>query len=438
MLKQIFKQLWRRRGANVWTGLELLIVFGLVWFMVDYFFVITYNYHLPDYWNGKHAWQINIAEYPPDHPDYSEAENTKQAKLDNKNRLLRLFASQPGVESIAVSFWGSTPGTGSYNGNGFRISGDTVSNPIGGQVILFDPAFDYFRTFDYSQQNGKRPISVADFDFSNPNGIILSRAAAKRLFPDGDDPVGKEIMSGDHKYPEGLKYYTVTGVIDDTKRFPYRRPEVKYYGEMRMDTTNLDASASISIRSSAAISDSRFAEDFRTKMLVEARAGNFYFKSITPFSKILAENEKQFGIFNEIVTRVVLMTFFLLNIILCVVGTFWYRVNSRREETGIRKALGATPAGVRNIFLLEGLCLLSIAALLAMIAEYQFVHAGLIETMGRGNIADGAYLTDQPIPRFIITNGITWAIMAAVISAAIWIPAKRAAAMQAADALHYE
>jgi ABC-type antimicrobial peptide transport system permease subunit len=134
------------------------------------------------------------------------------------------------------------------------------------------------------------------------------------------------------------------------------------------------------------------------------------------------------------------MTFVLLNIILCGVGTLWSRVNARREETGIRQALGETQWGIRNLYLLEGICLLCIAALLAMVIEYQFVHAGMIETMGRGrgNLVDSAYLTDRTIPRFLITNGITWLIMAAVIFAAIWIPARRAAAMQAADALHYE
>ena len=437
MLKQIFKQLWRRRGANVWTGLELLIVFGLVWFMIDYFFMLSYNYNLPDYWNCKHTWEIQIAEYPVDHPDYSEAESNKQSQLDNMKRMLRIIADQPGVESVGVSYWGSNPGSGSYNGTGYRLPNDTTANNVNGQIMLFDPEYDYFRTFAFSTGNGKQPVSVADFDFSNPRAIILSRAAAKELFPGVENPVGREIVSGE-RGAGNIESYTVAGVIDDTKRFPYRRPETKFYREMRMDTSNLDAWPNISIRSSTAISDKKFIEGFRPKILEEARAGNFYCKGITSYDKILEENEKFFGIYNEILIRIILMSFFLFNIILCVVGTFWYRVNARREETGIRKALGATAAGIRNLFLLEGLCLMTIAALGAMIVEYQFVNADLLETIGRGNPAPETYLIDNALLRFAATNSITWIIMAVVIAAAIIIPANRAAKMQSAEALHYE
>jgi ABC-type antimicrobial peptide transport system permease subunit len=132
------------------------------------------------------------------------------------------------------------------------------------------------------------------------------------------------------------------------------------------------------------------------------------------------------------------MLFFLLNILLCVMGTFWYRIRLRREETGIRKALGASQKSIRNLFLAEGLCLLTIAALPAIFIEFQFVHAGLIDTLGQDSGNIGMYFPDRTGLRFLVTNAITWVVMSAVVITAIWLPARKAAAMAAADALHYE
>lgn len=55
------------------------------------------------------------------------------------------------------------------------------------------------------------------------------------------------------------------------------------------------------------------------------------------------------------------IAFFLLNVLLGVVGTFWYRTQQRSAEIGLRMAMGATRKGIFWQLVKEGLALLTVA-----------------------------------------------------------------------------
>ncbi len=74
----------------------------------------------------------------------------------------------------------------------------------------------------------------------------------------------------------------------------------------------------------------------------------------------------------------------------------------------------------------------------AMIIEYQFVHADLIDTMGQKGEINTSYLPDRTFERFLTTNTITLTIMAITVTIAIWLPARKGASLAAADALRHE
>ncbi|MDR3093290.1 MAG: ABC transporter permease [Bacteroidales bacterium] len=424
MFKSIIKQILNRKRSNAWITVELLLVFLLVWYMTDYFFALNCNYHLPNARHIEQTWKVNLARFPQNHPQYSAEANSGEVMEANFARILQTIRDYPGVEAVSVSNRNSAPESGALEENGY-FSPDDSTNHVWGQLIRIDTKEDFFRVFGYTTNQGKTPVSISDFDWTNPNGVVVGRLVADRLFPSGS-AIGKALNDN----------HTIIGIVDDIKRFDSERPRTAYYVPFRVDSTSLRYSV-ISIRSSSALTDAAFQAAFTAEMSQRLQIGNFYMQNIVSYRKLAKT-----GVFQSMMANISkqlssLIVFFLLNILLCVMGTFWYRIQMRRDEIGLRKALGATGNGIRNHLLAEGLCLLTIALIPALLIEFQIVYADLNITLGRAD--DGrVYLPDRTALRFLITNGITWVMMATVILAAIWLPARKAAALPAAEALHYE
>lgn len=429
MLKSIFIQLWNNKQSNIWLLFELLLVFCIVWYMVDYFFVLNYNRSIPSHRNTEHTWEVKIAERKSKHPDYREEYQNKEIREANYIRVLQTIKNHPEVEAISTSFWGSSPESTNQSTNTY-MNRDSVRAFV--QDVYIDTQWDFFKVFDYTA-NGK-PVSVEDFDWNDPRSVVIGKIVAETLFP-GESAIGKIFTHGNGK-GENL----VVGVVDDVKRFDYLRPRAIVYHPERDGGTSGD----ISLRANSSIPDNLFKEKFLKEMSPALQIGNFYLKGLESYKENEVIAEASFGVSNEIRIRTSMMIFFLLCILICVVGTFWYKVNMRTEEVGLRKALGSSKPGIRNLFIIEGLCLLTIVLIPAMIIEYQFVHAGLISTLGieidhRGIVWKyHDFLPDKTLLRFLITNSITWVIMAVTIAVAIWLPATKAASLEAADALRDE
>lgn len=430
MLKHIFIQLWNRKRANIWIFVELVLVFCLLWYIVDYFFVLGYNKNLPSGRSLEHTWQIDVSLLPSEHPEYQAGESDSTALVANYERLLDRIRHYEGVEALAVLSHWSTPGGGSFWGASFRNRNDTTAI-ASGQTILFDPRTDFFKVFRYTDAEG-RLVSAGDFDWSDPRAIVIGQQAVTQLFG-GKNPIGGIVEDSPQEY------YIVKGVVGDIKRFDYNRPQVAFYKPMRADETNLSG-MEIAVRSHESLSDSRFLQDFKKQMSRELRIGNFYLKGIKSYEKINADTDMEFGVTNEFRIRTAFMLFFLVNIMLCVMGTFWFRIRVRREEIGLRMAMGSTRSGIRKLFFMEGICLLTIALIPAILIESQIVYFGLIETLGATGEkgANSIYLPDRTILRFVLTNCLTWLLLAVVLTIAIWLPAAKASKIAPADALHDE
>jgi putative ABC transport system permease protein len=434
MLKSIITQLWNRRRSNTSILVELTLVFCLVWYITDYFFVLACNYSIPNHRDIRHTWMLNMAMFPENHPDYRAEDNEPEALAAHFDRILQTLHNYPGVEAVTVSDRMSIPESGNYWGGGFHPEGDT-SRVVSGQRISSWPQEDFFRVFGYTRGGGREAVSMGDFDWGNPQTIVISRSVAEALFP-GEEATGKALR---RKLSNGSEetVYVVGGVVDDIKRFGYSRPHHAYYLPLRPEKAESYRNAVISIRSSASLPNAIFRERFLEEMSGSLRAGNFYLQSIASYDKIRDDTARMFGMTGEVRTRAGLTVFFLLNILLCVTGTFRYRANQRRSEAGLRKAMGATNADISRSFLAEGLCLLAAAALAAMLIELQFVQAGLIETMGYRDDMPG-YLPDRTALRFLITNALTACLLAAVILPAVWLSARSASMLSPAEALQEE
>ena len=120
--------------------------------------------------------------------------------------------------------------------------------------------------------------------------------------------------------------------------------------------------------------------------------------------------------------------FLLTNVFLAVIGTFWFHVSRRRAELGLRMAMGSTRASILGLVMGEGLMLLTIATVPALLI---CVNLAWIDLMPPG-------LVESKVGCFLINSLLTWLILALIISLATWYPARKASSLEPADALRYD
>lgn len=436
MIYTVWKQLRNQWKKNIWISLELLLIFCLVWYMVDYFFVLGYNKSLSSHRDIRDTYMISLGSFSNTHPDYIEAENTPQARFANYRRAIDRIREHPQVESVALgSGPGSFPALGANFSTEYRSAADTAQIAEA-QFVQFFTTEDYFKTFRYTRENGKIPLSLSDYDWSDPSNVLISTLLAEKLFP-GQSAVGQTLERTYVEPDHPRDRYRIIGVIDNIKFFSYLRPMGNIYLPVAFNDQTF-SQAFLAIRTRDHLPHRQFTADFKKTMSGTLRIGNYYLGDISSLDQIETETDYRSGITNDVRTRVALLIFIFINITLCVLGTFWFRANKRREEIGIRRAMGSDTGNIRKLFLIESLILLTLVTLPAMLIETQFVHGGLIETLGQDIKSYGDYLPDHTILRFLITNGITWLLMAAMVTLAIWYPIRQACRVKPVDALRDE
>jgi predicted lysophospholipase L1 biosynthesis ABC-type transport system permease subunit len=120
--------------------------------------------------------------------------------------------------------------------------------------------------------------------------------------------------------------------------------------------------------------------------------------------------------------------FGLLALTLAAVGIYGimaYSVASRRNEIGIRLALGARPGQVRGMILRESTWLAAAGMAVGMAAALALTR--LIQSMLYGV---------RPYDLLTLSAGV--GLLLVVVVAATWVPARRAASVQPMDALRHE
>ena len=112
------------------------------------------------------------------------------------------------------------------------------------------------------------------------------------------------------------------------------------------------------------------------------------------------------------------MGFLLLNIFLGLLGTFWFRTQQRRGEIALHKVNGATNRAVFARLLSEGLLLLLIVTMPALLIDLNLAKAELNS--------------------LLLCAAASFVLIALMIVIGIWYPARRAMRVQPAEALHDE
>ncbi|RGN49123.1 MULTISPECIES: FtsX-like permease family protein [unclassified Bacteroides] len=414
MSKKIYTQIRNEWHSNWWLALELLLVSVVMWYVVDYMFVITNTYNEPHGFDVSHCYLIEMGKLTDKSSDYIPNDTLLVEEIET---LVDRLRHRPEVEAVSLSA-NSYP----YNGSNSSITirYDTL---LSDYCIVRSVTPDFFRVFRYEGIRGETPEELAqmlsDGNFMASDNLFLSKYDQRLT-----SFVGKSFFLGNDSAQtfrliaslNPVRYSDYEPVWSWTSCFVVSLLLRDWYD------TNLELCVRVK-----ADQDVDFIERLRADSEKQFRIGNVFIADIVPFANIRRDYQMDETI--QIRNYLFGMGFLLLNIFLGLLGTFWFRTQQRRSEIALRKALGSTNRDVFRRLLAEGMVILVIATIPAVIVDWNLAYAELNYWM------NGTTL--EPV-RFIITVAITFLLIALMIVLGTYIPARKAMKIEPAEALHDE
>jgi len=325
-------------------------------------------------------------------------------------QLVERVRALPGVQSATLA--AMVPlGLGGLGLGGLTVPG--VSPPQGQRSFSADwnvVTPGYFATMKMSLVAGR---DFTDSDRADaPGVVIVNELAARRWWP-GKSAVGRTIEQHEGASTRSL---TVVGVARDSK---YRSlgddPRLFVYVPLPQQYVSR---LTIIARSTGG---QRLASDIRSLVA-----------SLNPNLPIISaqtlDDYARLGLVPQLVAASVAGSLGIVGLLLAAIGVYGvtaYMVTSRTREIGIRIALGAQPADVLRLVLRHGLRLTLAGAAIGLVLAAAAARLIVSLLMGVGPM-----------------DGVTFAgasvLFVAIGLAACYVPARRALAINAMEALRYE
>ena len=336
-----------------------------------------------------------------------EASSVSAQRVDLYQRVLDQVQAVPGVESAGLVGGLFVANTRDSVLTIERDNG-TVSERF--QVARSEASAHLFCTLETPLLRG-RFFSIGD----GPDAArvaIVNDAMARRAWP-GGDPIGRRFKYGPRDSEE--PWHTVVGVVADMRRQGQEREaDLQIFESLAQ---NPPQRADLLVRTAA--------NDPQT-IAGLLRAAVHRVEKNAPIQAV-APLEQQLGTYlaQRRFQTSVLTGFSIAALLLAVVGIYGvmsHSVTQRTQEIGIRLALGARPADVLGLVVKEGL-------LLAMAGMGVGLVLSLAVTRMLANLLHGVGTTDP------VTFASVSLLLAGTTLAACYVPASRAAALDATMAL---
>lgn len=417
MIHSILHQIWNQRRSNGWLFAELLIVFTLMWYCVDVLYGYTHAERQPKGYDLEHVYQVRISYNPTKLVQCSTHDSLQRYWFNPMEETLRRIEQHPAVESAAMWI-----GTDAYTRRRMYQGYTTdSSHVVTANIRYVSPEY-----FDVMRIPLSQAFPSAEWNPSaSPQPAVITRDLADSLFhSSGNGVVGSEFMD---YYSGGLRY-RVSAVCALQKTDDYARysPFILTPLPGWFYKTQHIPSISVRIRPEADTDD--FASRFYRDMTPQLQVSPFYLFDIRSYKEQKIERDAAEGITPYIRSARIIMLFFVFNVFIGLMGTFWFRTRHRRSEIALRMAMGSSRAKIRGQLLGEGLLLLVLAAIPALVIAVNMVLADVTFTES----------TDAGWGRFAVCSLIVLGLMALMVVAGIWYPASQAMKVQPAEALHDE
>ncbi len=418
MIVHLLKIIRAQFRSNLWILAELMVVFVALWIMTDYFITQYVLFHRPVGFETDRVYQVTVSKRSADAPQFIVYPEDSEEPKQNFDRIVERIRQHPDVEAVALSMF-SLPYTRSNSTYDLRKDSVKLWN-----IRRYNISPDYFRVFHILPVTGGSPDELAQR--LNQSGLVISANLAETFFG-RTNVVGEELIQG----VDTLKIVAVTESVRNdeyNERLPYAWFSLIESPRDGIVPESTCVQMQITFRIRPNVETAGFEERFMKEMRHQLQVGNFWVSSIQSYNdireKYLEKTSNSSG--QQVISSV--MIFLLVNVFLAVIGSFWFRVSRRKEELGLRMAMGSSRGGLMLFTMVESLLLLLIASLPALFICGNLVYADIVS----------ASSAESPLLRFVEVSVITWLVLAVIIILGVWYPAYRASKVAPSDALRAE
>lgn len=350
----------------------------------------------------KAEYQLPQSRYPA---DFSAWPNFQEIHRFN-DALSRQAEALPGVESVAIAR--NHPLDAGFT-NSFTVVGRETEAEDWPEISIRSVSPGYFSTLGIPLVRG-RLLRDSDDPSSSPV-LLINEAASRRFFPD-QDPLGQQISfwGADR---------TIVGVVENEKIHGLTEATPPAVYTPLAQAPPMDGGETLLLRVNgdpAALAQAVGATIHQLDPALVAFG-------VEPLERTLSGSlgQRRF-------TMLLLGVFAGLALLLAVVGVYGvvsYTVAQRTREIGIRMALGAEPADVHRLFVIQGMALALGGLALGLLAAFAVTRV-------LSSLLYGVRASDP------LTFVIVALLLAAVALLAAYLPARRAARVDPMIALRAE
>ena len=449
-MRKILNNIWSQRTNNVWLFLELIVVCFVAWTQLDPIIVRLYYRSLPSGIDGDRMVVANILSTRP----YDIADNSmtqeerdnqywkREAEYGEEANVIKLqLLAIDGVEQASIA----DPVMGIYARTDLFSSPGGFSNMLryawqNDTVLVNDICYakdeHFFETYGIQPIAGcKTSKELSDID----QGWIVSQSLAEYYFGSPEAAINKELHAA--FFADGDWHQPIVAVVNDV------HVSEKDYNTWAVYSNNgtIRTGGSqnlIVLRLKPGINPRRFAEEQNYHAWNYA-SDNYAVASFTAYDDI-GSSRNQFAtpsLSYDFNLQIATAVFFLINLCLGVIGTFWMQTKRRTEESGIMRAFGATKRRIMSMFLAEGWVLATVSMFIACVLYLNYLKMGFgelcISTHQPGTQPDPTWVADKPL-HFLIVSAIVYLIILCTVLIGTAIPAVKIIGAKITNALKDE
>jgi predicted permease len=347
-------------GARVWirSGLVVVEVALAVTLVVGAGLLIRSFRNLMQVDMGFNRSQLSTFAVVLPAPTYDA-----QRRITFYHDLAAKLAAIPGAQSVAAA--SGLPPLRNVNANDSDFEHIPNNRPQGATPSE-NIDFYQFVTAGYTDTMGIPVVSGRGFEPADPGGapvVLINQTLAKKFFTDRD-PIGQRVKPG---FGDSVPWFTIVGVLKDVKQGGVAEaPGTEMY---------------------------MLAEQMPKALNFAPAQMNFIIRSVAPFDSLAPQFRQAVqsldsglpvvrmrsmdDVVDAAVARPRFMTMLLgvfagLALLLAAVGTYGvlsYLVSERKQEIGIRMALGADRARILKLVLVRGLVLSGAGLIIGLVAS---------------------------------------------------------------------